>query len=120
MNIANISNIKIQPTPIPPNEHIALEGFFNDQLASTTPLLLKLTPKNNAFERAFSLFANYDKTAYCENNDYILKINYHRFEEQEIIQNLLSLGSAITVIEPIAIRTKIFDIYQQSYQQLCD
>ena len=120
INIANLSNLEILTTPIPPGEHELLQKFYEDQLASAPSLLLKLTLKNNAFERAFSLFANYDKTAYCENNDYILKISYHRFEEQELINAILSLGSAITVIAPPEFKVKIHHIYQQSYQQFCD
>ena len=42
------------------------------------------------------------------------------FEEQEIITAILSLGSAITVMEPPEFKDKIHHIYQQSYQQFCD
>ena len=46
--------------------------------------------------------------------------SYHRFEEQELINAILSLGSAITVIAPPEFKVKIHHIYQQSYQQFCD
>ena len=75
-------------------------------------MTLLLNLKNNAAERAFFLFAPYDKEASFdeENGVYTLTVFYYDFDEQEMIGQILSLGSAARVLAPEKMRQEIIAV----------
>ena len=71
---------------------------------------LCLKRKTNAIERCFSMFFPFDKKAVVSDEElsqYLLTIYYYDFDEDDIINRILSLGSAVTVLEPEAMKQKI-------------
>ena len=99
-----------------------VEASFNQFLSnSKTTVTIQLLPKYNAVDRCFSIFSSYDKQAiYDEDNDsYTLIITYYHFDEEEIIDYILSLGAAVVVIEPLHLRNKIIQRLQQQLELCC-
>ena len=94
------------------------DAYVQNMQTNAKPIILQLkATENNAFDRCFNMFANYNKEIQRTDKDkYILKI-YHRdhFDQQEIEQNILSLGSSITVLEPASLKEKIISAIQQSF-----
>ena len=69
---------------------------------------LRIKPTRNAIERCFLLFGTYDKTARIESADtYWLVVAYYDFEEEELLQKIMSLHSSATVKGPENIRKAI-------------
>jgi hypothetical protein len=73
------------------------------------PLVLKIRDEENALERCFYIFSYYEKEAIYHSNKKIheLKVYYYKFEEEEVISKLLSLGKNVVVESPEGIRSKI-------------
>ena len=81
---------------------------------------LQLLKKNNAVNRAFRLFAPYDKEAsYDEANDaYALTVHYYSFDYEDIRRKILSLGSAAIVLAPQGLRQDIMNTLLTQWQRL--
>lgn len=60
---------------------------------------LRLTDERNARERCYASFAAFDKKSYCERDgSYRLIISYCTFDEADVVNRLLALGPAVTVL----------------------
>ena len=84
----------------------------------TEPILLKLNSTHtNALERCCNLFAEYDKElSRAEDGIFYLKIHHRdHFDKAEITQYILSLGSAVVVIEPEKLREEIIETIKESF-----
>lgn len=81
-------------------------------------VLLKVRPKYNNVVRCFLLFASYQKESiYHEQTDeYRLKIHYYDFDESDVLQNIMSLGSAVTVLSPAPLRDKVIHRLKASWE----
>ena len=82
-----------------------LKKFYSEHSAE-----ISLSVKNtrNAVERCFALFGPYDKkTRLQQDGSYFLSIRYCRFDESEVLEKILSLGAAVTVLSPQNIREQI-------------
>lgn len=78
---------------------------------SSAPIVLKIFNRNNSIERASLLFSQYDRISRWENeNTLVMEINYHSFDEEEIIYNILSFGPTAVVISPPNVKEKIKSI----------
>lgn len=101
--------------PNPQNLPDLFNAFLNRHLTSVT---LKLKRKWNAVERCFLLFSSYDKeTTVDETLDiYTLTIFYYDFDTNEILNKIISLGNAVTVIQPPQIRNRIIERLKKTYQ----
>lgn len=77
-----------------------------------TPIVLEINNNNNALERAFHLFACFDKKAkYISDKDvYLLYIYYYGFEEKEILSRIFSLGKEVFVIGPKEIQDEVREL----------
>ena len=122
INASKLHNIKIlNDEPVPDDISAKVEEFYEQH---KTFFKVKLKNNTNAVERCFQIFSNYDKDAFAYNegeNDegldtYKLTIWYYDFDLQEIIEKILSLGSAITVLEPEDLRKEIIDILKKAYK----
>lgn len=79
---------------------------------------LEVQEKNNAVERCFAMFSSYDKDSWrSDDGKYILEVNYYDFDYPEIRRNILSLGSAVTVLQPESIATDILDELKNMLQR---
>ena len=79
------------------------------------PLTIKITDHFNGFDRAVYTFANYMRESYRDvEGNIIMKIYYRSFQENELINKLLFLGSALTVIGPDSIKRKYISILKDT------
>ena len=76
---------------------------------------------NNAIDRCFNAFSNYEIVgSETEPNTFTLTIEYLPFQEKDIVRILLSLGAAVRVHEPQAIKEKLDTIYNQAITLLVE
>lgn len=97
----------------------SLEERFDAFLrAHRRTVTLLVSKKWNAVERCFLLFAAYDKEAIYNEVDetYRLTIDYDDLHEDEVLQHIYSLGSAVTVLAPSHMRQRIVERLRASYQ----
>lgn len=70
---------------------------------------------NNAIDRCFNAFCNYDIVGSETNtNEFTLSVEYLPFQETDILRILLSLGTAVRVHEPQLIKEQLDNIYKQA------
>lgn len=72
------------------------------------PVVMELSSKNNTYERANIMFSMY-KIETEDNSDdkHRIKLFYYQFDENEIINTILSFGPYVKVISPTAVVDKI-------------
>lgn len=111
LNVERLSALSLG-SPLPQGCRAKLEKFLAVKRRSC---LIRLKPRYNAAERAFKLLATYDKEAiYDEEADiYQLKLYYYEFDQQEVLEKILSLGAAAEVLEPAVLREEIKDILEK-------
>ena len=74
---------------------------LNKDVDNLPPLVIKVSDHFNGFDRTVYTFANYKRESYRdEDGNIIMKIHYRRFQKRELIEKLLFLGSAVTVVGP--------------------
>ncbi len=78
---------------------------------NTKKIILEVDPVQHVIERCFRLFSFYDRSASydSEKEKYRLELKYYRFDEAEVIRDIMSLGSNVVVIEPRGIQMKIYN-----------
>ena len=105
------------------------QSFDNSQLrhaddhverlkTESEPIVLQFdAAQYNVFERCFNIFSNYDKEiSRFDEDTYQLKIFARdHFDNAEIVQNILSLGSSIVVSSPQKLRQQIIAAIQESF-----
>lgn len=92
---------------------IGKDNFFKEKLDNKMETLrLEIIPKYgmNTVERAHLLFSAYDKRSFNMDGNYILEVNYYKFDEQNIIKNILNLGVFATVLEPECVKKQIISL----------
>lgn len=111
INIDSITNIKIlEERDVLEKEKIQIQDFIKNRKNIGEPLVLKIEDNNNTLDRCFNLFSAYDKKYYYDtDNNLILNIYYHNFDEAEIVRDILSLGKSVIVLEPKKIRDKVVE-----------
>lgn len=111
INIDSITNIKIlEERDVLEKEKIQIQDFIKNRKNIGAPLVLKIEDNNNTLDRCFNLFSAYDKKYYYDtDNNLILNIYYHNFDEAEIVRDILSLGKSVIVLEPKKIRDKVVE-----------
>ena len=116
LNVERLAKLSLS-TSLPAGSREKLAKFLHEKLRSC---LISLKPRYNAVERAFKLFAPYDKEAFYQEdtNSYQLKLHYYEFDRQELLRELLSLGAAATVLEPKELREEIISILEKAWQNL--
>ena len=106
LNVNNLQQISLSDITYGEEIEDLFLAFLN---SSKTSVTIQLLSKYNAVDRCFSIFSSYDKQAiYDEDRDiYTLIITYYSFDEEEIVDYILSLGAAVIVTEPLALRNKV-------------
>lgn len=96
---------------VPPDLSDRLRQFYSQH---TAELSLLLRNRRNAVERCFALFGSYDKTSRYqkETDTYFMTVKYYDFEENELLEKILSLGAAVTVTAPEPLRQKMIQRLQ--------
>ena len=84
------------------------EGLENFYSANVTAVSLEVQNTRNAVERCFALFSSFDKKARLQDDGTcVLTISYSPPDEDEILEKILSLGSAATVVAPQSLRERV-------------
>ena len=66
-----------------------IKEFINNKKNIDKPIVLKIEDNKNTLDRCFNLFSAYDKRYYYnDNNNLILNIYYHDFDEAEIVRDI--------------------------------
>ena len=78
---------------------------------NTKSIVLEVDPVQHVIERCFRLFSFYDRKAIYdrEKEKYRLELKYYRFDESEVLRDIMSLGSNVVLIEPRGIQMKIYN-----------
>ena len=78
---------------------------------NTKKITLEVDPVQHVIERCFRLFSFYDRKATydSEREKYRMELKYYRFDESEVLRDIMSLGSNVVVIEPRGIQIKIYN-----------
>lgn len=106
MNLSSMSNIRIQDVSM---EHLKEE--YQDYLdTNTKKIALDVDPVDHVIERCFRIFSFYERKAIYdkESQKYKFEIHYLKFDENEVIRDILSLGSSVMVLEPKRLQKEIY------------
>ena len=88
-----------------------LEKEYQDFIEMNTKKIeLDVDPIDHVIERCFRIFSYYDRQARFdkEDNKYKLTISYLKSDENEIIRDVLSLGSYVVVMSPKRIQKEVY------------
>jgi predicted DNA-binding transcriptional regulator YafY len=87
-----------------------IESEYEEFLKNNTKkIILDVDPIDHVIERCFRIFSFYDRKAVFNKdaNTYKLEISYLKFDENEVIRDILSLGSNVMVMEPKRIQKEV-------------
>lgn len=99
-------------------DNMGKNQFFKEKLEEQTEILrLEIIPMydGNTVERAHFLFSMYDKKSFKMEENYILEVKYYKFDEENIIKNIMTLGVYATVLEPESVKNKIVSKILKGY-----
>ena len=85
---------------------------YNDFIqGNMKTVVLDVEPVSYIVERCFRLFSYYDRKARynVDDNKYQVEIEYLKFDEGEIIRNILSFGESVVVTSPEDIRRLVYE-----------
>ena len=120
MNLSNISFVEAGPTIDNYDEFVK---SFEKQLSETKvkyPIQIEILNQNEAYDRCTYLFSSYDTYCYDKGNDkLIMNIYYYRFQKDEIVRNILSLGHYVKVLSPQNITDEIISTIKVAYENYC-
>lgn len=99
-NVFSLSEIRILDEDVGIDRETAKKLLF-EQKYSEQPVILEVTDKNTAMERCFMCFSGMERTSReLGDNRYEIRLNYYLFDEESLIQNIISLGPYVKVISP--------------------
>lgn len=107
MNLDSMDNVSLE------DKHFdgdLLELYHKFIRNNTETVKLEVDPLDHAIERCFRIFSYYDRKAIYDKqeNFYHLEISYFSADKNEIIKNILSIGSYAVVVEPKNIRNEVY------------
>ena len=107
MNLDSMHNIEMTEKTA---DFDLLEAYSSFIRRETKTVALDVEPIEHVIDRCFRVFSCYDRKARYNKAEkkYRLEISYFRPDENEIIKNILSLGSYVVVMEPRAIQKKVY------------
>ena len=77
---------------------------------NTKKVVLDVEPVDHIIERCFRVFSYYDRKARYDKEEHVyrLEISYLKADENEVIKNILSMGSHVVVMEPRTIQKEVY------------
>lgn len=117
----NIDNLKATKQGDQVDDYEAAYQRYIDSLNRDydkgNPLVIKVTDYYNGFDRTVFTLANYKRESYRDEDDnIIMRVYFRKFQERDLINKLLFLGPAITVLGPADIREKYVKILRDTYK----
>ena len=107
MNLDTMANIEVTDE----TTDVDLETEYAEFIKlNTKNIVLDVEPVDHIIERCFRVFSYYDRKARYdkEGRVYRLEISYLKADENEVIKNILSMGSHVVVMEPRAIQKEVY------------
>lgn len=87
------------------------------QKFSEEPIILEVTDKKAAMERCFMCFSGMERTARdLGDNRYEIQLSYYLFEEENIVNSIISLGPYVKVLSPQHIIDRIVKRIKKSIE----
>lgn len=106
LNLSTLENIRLTK-----EKNINVENKYHQFLRDNTKVLeLDVEPIDHVIERCFRIFSYYDRQASydAEEKKYRLSINYLMQDENEVIRDIMSLGSYVVVVSPKSIQKEVY------------
>jgi len=117
MNLKNISEVIVEESIGNYNDFIRK---FEDQLEQTKekdPVKIEIINKAEAYDRCAYLFSSYNTFCYDLGDEKLqMNIYYYRFQQEEIVQNILFLGHYVKVLYPKNIVDDVISTITASYE----
>lgn len=107
MNLDTMANIEVADE----TTDVDLEAEYAEFIKlNTKKVVLDVESVDHIIERCFRVFSYYDRKARYdkEGRVYRLEISYLKADENEVIKNILSMGSHVVVMEPRAIQKEVY------------
>lgn len=106
MNLDTMTNIEMTDETTNEDLEVAYAEFIK---FNTKKVVLDIEPVDHIIERCFRVFSYYDRKARYdkEGRAYVLEVSYLKADENEVIKNILSMGSHVIVMEPRAIQKEV-------------
>lgn len=105
MPVEALGMIELSGEQIPDDADTRWENFYSSNVAEVS---LEVQNTRNAVERCFALFSSFDKKARLQDDGgCFLTVSYSPTDEDEILEKILSLGSAVTVVAPEILRERL-------------
>ena len=117
-DFATITELRLLPQSFDNSQLRHADDYVERLKTKSEPIVLQFdAAQYNVFERCFNIFSNYDKEiSRFDEDTYQLKIfACDHFDNAEIVQNILSLGSSIVVTSPQKLRQQIIAAIQESF-----
>lgn len=117
-DFATITKLRLLPQSFDNSQLRHADDYVERLNTKSEPIVLQFdAAQYNVFERCFNIFSNYDKEiSRFDEDTYQLKIFARdHFDNAEIVQNILSLGSSIVVSSPQKLRQQIIAAIQESF-----
>ncbi len=107
MNLDTMANIEVADE----TTDVELEAEYAEFIKlNTRRVVLDVEPVDHIIERCFRVFSYYDRKAQYdkEGRVYRLEVSYMKADENEVIKNILSMGSHVVVMEPRTIQKEVY------------
>lgn len=117
-DFTTITKLRLLPQCFDNSQLRHADDYVERLKTKSEPIVLQFdAAQYNVFERCFNIFSNYDKEiSRFDEDTYQLKIFARdHFDNAEIVQNILSLGSSIVVSSPQKLRQQIIAAIQESF-----
>lgn len=117
-DFATITILRLLPQSFDNSQLRHADDYVDRLKTNSEPIVLQFdAAQYNVLERCFNIFSSYDKEIiYFKEDTYQLKIFARdHFDNAEIVQNILSLGSSIVVSSPQKLRQQIIAAIQESF-----
>ena len=105
MNTIYMSDVRLGP------EHFRdMEEEYRAYLEGITrQVTLEIESDANAIERCFRLFSFHNRVASYDSaiGQYRLTLEYYEYDVNEVVRDILSLGSRVVVVEPESLRLRV-------------
>ena len=117
MNLGNISEVVIGEAV---DDYDGFIQKFEEQLAQTKeklPVEIEIVNKAEAYDRCAYLFSSFNTFCYDLGDERLqMNIYYYRFQQEEIVRNILFLGHYVKVISPKNIVDDVITTIKASYE----
>lgn len=117
MNLKNISEVIIEESI---DNYDSFLHDFKEQLEQTkekVPVEIEIINKAEAYDRCAYLFSSFNTFCYDLGDEKLqMNIYYYRFQQEEIVRNILFLGHYVKVLSPKNIVDDVISTIKASYE----